>query len=261
MTKNSTIEALKKEMHLRTGNPFYEREISEILELSKILLGCKSFVDAGASLGPYTWSANLILKNATITAIEANPILCEHLKKQWVDIEDTGLSSGNKLEVVNAALSNETDTLDFFINKGNYLNSYIGTVMESPDHSDTHDRIELPALSLDTMFPEEPPDFIKIDIEGAEWRALKGASKLINQRKTRFLIEIHPWGDASMNKRPSDVFRFMSSADYKATRLSQHWLFTPEKPSLAERAIARFYGFILDHPSLRKLAKSLLTRH
>jgi FkbM family methyltransferase len=261
MHDNKLVELLRNEMHRRTGNEYYERELAEILQLSRILGDCKSFVDVGASLGPYTWAANLLLKGAEITAIEANPVLCRHLKEQWQDIKANGPDNSNNLNVINSALSDEIGTLDFYINRENYLNSYIGDVLASTDSEGTHERIELPALSLDHIFSENPPDFVKIDIEGAEWRALKGARKLLEKRKTRFLVEIHPWGDASKNIRPSDVFALMSDHDYTVKRLNQHWLFTPEVPSLVDRLKSKAFGFVLNHPSIRKFAKSVLIRH
>jgi len=205
MNENAFVETLEKEMETRTGNPFYSREITEIVLLSKILGDCKSFVDVGASLGPYTWSANLMLNNATIISVEANPRLCSHLEEQWSDIETKKTGNGNNHRVINAALSDKPGRLAFFINKESYLNSYIGDVINGQKSDESHERIELEALSLDHIFPGDPPEFVKIDIEGAEWRTLKGASEIIRKRKTRFLVEIHPWGDSSLNKRPSDV--------------------------------------------------------
>ncbi len=260
MTEKTTIESLRKELEQRTGNLVHEREFSEITDLGGLIGSCKSFVDCGASRGPYTWAANLGLRNACITAIEANPALCEHLLEQWDDIKKSGTSNGNELQVINAAISDKPGKLDFFINREDYHTSYIGDVMDAQFIQGTHERIELPALSLDHIFDSDSPEFIKIDIEGAEWRALKGAIKLIEKRKTRFLVEIHPWGDASNGKRPSDVFSFMAKQNYSVTRFSQHWLFTPEKPSVINHIQSIFYGFVLDHPPLRKLAKAILRK-
>ena len=38
----------------------------------------------------------------------------------------------------------------------------------------------------------QPPTIIKMDIDGPEVFALKGCSSLIDQRKTNFLVEVHP---------------------------------------------------------------------
>jgi FkbM family methyltransferase len=260
MIQTATANTLRNELKNRTGNTVHEREFIELLSLESIISGCSSFVDVGASRGPYTWAANLALKDAKFTAVEANPALCEHLQVQWRDIKENGNDHGNTLEVINAALSDENGVLNFYINREDYHTSYIGDIMDRQSDSTTHERIEINAVSLDTLFATDPPDFIKIDIEGAEWRAINGARKIMSKRQTRFLIEIHPWGDKSNNKKPSDVFSIMDQSNYTARRFNQHWLFIPVEPCLMDRLKCKFYGFVLDRPWLRKIAKAILLR-
>jgi hypothetical protein len=97
-----------------------------------------------------------------------------------------------------------------------------------------------------------------MDIEGAEWRGLKGSEKILAGKGTTFLIEIHPWGDSEYGKRPSDVFRFMRQQGYSVERLGSHWLFRPQRSSAKQNLQSRFYGFVLNRPWLRKAAKRIL---
>lgn len=52
--------------------------------------------------------------------------------------------------------------------------------------------IEVAALD-DIMSSRElpPPDFIKLDVEGMEWRALRGMRRTLQQHRPRLFIEIH----------------------------------------------------------------------
>jgi len=52
----------------------------------------------------------------------------------------------------------------------------------------------VPAVSLDDMVFRDghrPPDFIKMDVEGAEWDVLQGASRVLAGGRPKLLCEIH----------------------------------------------------------------------
>lgn len=53
------------------------------------------------------------------------------------------------------------------------------------------ERQYVPTLRLDTLLNSMPrPDFIKIDVEGAELMALRGASKIIAEIRPVFYVEV-----------------------------------------------------------------------
>jgi FkbM family methyltransferase len=58
------------------------------------------------------------------------------------------------------------------------------------------------------------PDYVKIDIEGAEVDALAGASEIIAQMPS-FYIEIHPDFLPRFGKRPMDIFDYINLDKYK----------------------------------------------
>jgi FkbM family methyltransferase len=59
----------------------------------------------------------------------------------------------------------------------------------------TGEMIRVAAISLDDFFfsdgRSEPPNPIKIDVEGGEFQVLSGARKLLSEFKPRILCEIH----------------------------------------------------------------------
>jgi len=117
------------------------------------------------------------------------------------------------------------------------------------------------AVSLDSLFPQERPDLVKIDVEEAEYRVIEGARNLISQGHTKFLIEVHPWGDENYGKRPSDVFRFFNRHGYHFRRTHRHWLF--EKSSHSKwwnRISSALVGFILDHYQLKRAVKGVILK-
>jgi len=59
------------------------------------------------------------------------------------------------------------------------------------------------------------PDVIKMDIEGAEIRALRGACKLLEEHQPVLFIEIHPWRlRDNFDSHPDEVISLLQSAGY-----------------------------------------------
>lgn len=71
-------------------------------------------------------------------------------------------------------------TLDQNAYKVQVVRAYAGDV-------DSGDNITLDAAAQKYFMP----DFIKLDIEGAEMRALRGAARILEQRKPNLLVETH----------------------------------------------------------------------
>jgi hypothetical protein len=60
-------------------------------------------------------------------------------------------------------------------------------------HYRTFEHRTVPTVRIDSLIAkgEKAPDVIKIDIEGAEYLALKGGSKLLAEKKPLLLLEVH----------------------------------------------------------------------
>jgi len=74
---------------------------------------------------------------------------------------------------------------------------------------------------------------IKLDIEGFELNALKGARKSLANRKAQyFLIEIHPRSLLSLSQTPEEINHLLEAAGYKcdfisgSNEVSYHLLFS-----------------------------------
>jgi len=65
------------------------------------------------------------------------------------------------------------------------------------------------------------PDFIKIDIEGAEAIALEGASTILSQRKPSLIIETHD------QKYDDDCMKILKGHGYTPEVVEQGWLHEP----------------------------------
>ena len=58
------------------------------------------------------------------------------------------------------------------------------------------------------------PNLVKIDVEGAELRVIKGAINVLKTSETKFLVEIHSWGDPERTGSQSEIFTLFKSAGY-----------------------------------------------
>jgi FkbM family methyltransferase len=250
-----TSEALLSEAeNLIHGGDWYES--AEIGEMTRLLSGVKTFVDVGSSIGPYSAAAAQCLENSRIVALEAHPQTYEVLCKKMAEIAALCQSRGNVIQPLHAAASNEEGTIDFYLSNSDVLTSTLAPTEQLSKGGLT--KVSVRAVTLDQLFADDVPDFVKVDVEGVEWRVLAGSKSIHGKGKTRFLVEIHPWGDPELGKKPSDVLSLMSGLGYGLRRIHRHWLFEPGCAGLGNRLKSRLYGFILDRVALRKIARSLV---
>ena len=85
---------------------------------------------------------------------------------------------------------------------------------------DTHqiDSYECRFIPLDSLILQKkqvPPDFIKIDVEGAELYVLRGATELLKRYRPLMLIEVFsPW-ERAFDYGPWEVFTFLMEYGYE----------------------------------------------
>lgn len=86
----------------------------------------------------------------------------------------------------------------------------------------------VPTITVDNVVATTNiiPTFVKIDVEGAEARALRGATKLASEHPVRFLVEMHSAPELPMHENGRDVLAWAESVGYavwylaEATRIS-----------------------------------------
>jgi len=160
-------------------------------------------VDVGAHIGRYTIiSSKLAGPNGTVIAIEADPDNFDLLNE---NIALNGLS--NVLPINCAAYSKQIEITLYRQSSSSVYSSVITT--RAPEN---HNYVKVPARTLDEILHLNgirKVNWIKIDVEGAEFEVLKGAAQLLSKSDDlSILVEIHNILDSNHEK---NIINFLHS--------------------------------------------------
>jgi FkbM family methyltransferase len=143
-------------------------------------------VDVGAHVGTFGDDA-LRLGAAKVIMVEPVPVNVECIRRNFKQ----EIAAGKVIVVPEGAWS-KADTLRFSVG---VANSGTGSfVIPEPGHS----QIEVPVRPLDDMLQSigiAEVHFIKMDIEGAEREALKGAARTLAHYKPRLMLDLYHRSD------------------------------------------------------------------
>ena len=174
-------------------SPEHEKWIGNYLKPKK----GEVFIDVGAHIGKYALQvAKIVGENGLVIAIEASPINYNVLLK------NCRLNNIRNVIALNVAAWKSNDELKLFIGKvGGWhsvkFNSGLGFVKVS-------------AKALDNVLKElhiNRVDWIKIDVEGAEYEVLEGLKNTIQQYKPTLIIEV-------FKENIEKVTKFMNESNY-----------------------------------------------
>lgn len=218
------------------------------------------FADIGASLGQYTKLAAEVIKSGNIYSVEADPLRYEVLKASSVKWAELG---SNSISVLNKAVTSKSGMLSFHVTGTNVS----GAVHPSSlDHLDAEARskvewrsVEVEGCTIDDLFADVQPEFIKMDIEGEEFAALQGAARVHEKSQTSWLIELHDFLGPDRTVRSADTVKLMKSYGYHCIALDTrgHWMFFKgaRAPLFSEKVKSIFFRFVV---TVRRALKALL---
>ena len=192
------------------------REAEEIAFLPRLLEGCDYFIDVGANIGQYTIAANRYLAGAEMLAIEANPRLKPVIERLVAEAMAEH-PNGNRLTVETAAILDDAIPVSFFISRIMTTSS----LFTDPSAKE----IVVQGRRLDEFYRPARKIVIKMDIEGAEYRALLSGSQFIRSRHTELFLELHGWGDRTIRKYPLQVLHLLFRRGFAARKIGSHYHF------------------------------------
>ena len=64
-----------------------------------------------------------------------------------------------------------------------------------------------------------------MDIEGAEYQAISSGRKFLASDNTKFLVELHPWGDTALRKFPINVATLFLRNSYRIRKMDSTYVY------------------------------------
>ena len=184
----------------------WEPEITSLFE--KYLSEGAVFLDIGANIGYHSlYAATVVGKQGKVVSFEPLPRLYNQMKKSVKE------NSFTNIVVHNVALSDEVGTGTLSLVDENVGASSLQFVSGQRSVSEsvtvTLERLDSYSAEFDRL------DMVKIDIEGSEYEALKGAESLLRQHKPVIVLEFSPQVyENSYVGKSSDLFHFIKNLGY-----------------------------------------------
>lgn len=163
----------------------YEPDLQTAAE--KLIQPGYTIYDVGANIGYISlMCARLTGKNGSVFSFEALPA---NIKRLTQNVEMNNLSG--VITVTHAAVVEKKGEVTFLTHASGAMGKAEGSAGRDEKYRNS---ITVPGLSLDDFAFSgfnKLPDLIKMDIEGGEGNALKGAKKVLSDKKPILLIELH----------------------------------------------------------------------
>jgi FkbM family methyltransferase len=168
--------------------------------LAQYLRPGDTFVDVGANIGALSLTASGIVGEAgRIFSVEAHPQTVDYLRG------NIKLNNAGNVTVIHAAAGDHEGVVNF-----------------SSDRSDDQNRvtetgISVPLRTLDSLLPDTPVRLLKIDVEGFELFALRGAERIL-QRTDMVYFESWESHFSKYGYSTPDVLEFLTMHGFEVNR-------------------------------------------
>jgi len=197
----------------RAIHGYYEPAVTLLLER---LAACKhTFLDVGSHLGYFSILFASVPGNEAV-AIELDPSNFRALSR---GVEAQPGEVRARIRALNVGISDEPGSIDLPRSRALDSSHRIGGKLDDPTES-----VRVPLTTIDRLAVDLRlfPDVIKIDVEGFEVHALRGARSVLANERPLLLMEVHPARIAGEGESVSDLIAILHDASYKCYRFLEH---------------------------------------
>jgi FkbM family methyltransferase len=179
----------------------YDSELSVLL--SRVLKRGSTCIDVGAHKGLILDMCIRSAPEGRFYAFEPIPYLARLLRKKY--------AGKPNVQILELALSDKSGHADFYINK----RAMGFSSLAAPEHSDPteggSDVCSVTLARMDDVLTDVSADFIKIDVEGAEFGVLRGGARLLEKSRPYIAFEYTVDCSEKFNTKPDEVYDFLSA--------------------------------------------------
>lgn len=172
-------------------------------------------LDLGAHIGYYTLlTAELVGNRGKVFAFEPGP-------DNFALLEKNVAANGYKNVILTAkAVSDKSGEIKLFLAEESSVSHRIG------DPGDGRKTIYVEAITIDDFFQDYngKVNFIKMDIEGAEAKALQGMRGLLRKnKKIKLMTEFYPSALRNSGTTPEDYFILLSQLGFQINQIDEKY--------------------------------------
>ncbi len=188
--------------------------------------------DVGANVGIYSIAAARgVGPHGRVVAFEparsAAEVMRDHLRLNGVQ---------DRVDVVEAVVDERSGTTEFWELGATAASSVVEAAARVGERFSDHAavRVERTGVSIDDFCRRRGvfPDVVKIDVEGAEGRVVRGAREFLARRSGSLLVEVHSWALERVGETRDDVLAPLASTGWNCELIaddgnSRHYLCKP----------------------------------
>ena len=171
-------------------------QLAALLVVSICLPG-RVFVDVGAHIGSIVAGVKRRSRPSKIVAVEAIPERAASLRRRFSGVEIVQCAAGER----------DGEEVAFFVNEARSGYSSLA-------RREGLREIRVPLRTLDVVLAGHAVDVIKIDIEGGELGALRGAVAVLSAHRPTIMFESAPGCGARLGYSTTALWRFLDEIGY-----------------------------------------------
>ncbi|MFC9847872.1 FkbM family methyltransferase [Streptomyces sp. NPDC127595] len=177
------------------------------------------FIDVGANIGVFSVLASqLVGEEGQVVAIEASPVFHQRL------LQEARLNECGNLRAVNAGVSDSRQTLTFVLASSRNMGANSIVPYDGPAESS----FEIEARPLPELL--DPSEIararvIKIDVEGAEGKVVRGLEPILDKLRpdAEISVEVTPDRMAQLGDSADELMKTMAGAGFHVYRMENDY--------------------------------------
>lgn len=195
-------------------NGYYEKETYN--EIRNNLFDGAVFIDGGANIGFYS------ILSSKFVGLKGNVISFEPTSSCYKNlIRNIKINNIKNIFTEKKAISNKNKKVLFKINKSSEENAIIKKT--NLNKNNIKDTIQVQSISIDSYCKKKKIkkiDLIKLDIEGQELEAIKGAKKIIeNNKNIKIIFELNIAQNKKGILRAKKIFKELKNLNFNSFKL------------------------------------------